>query len=366
MSERPDAAPLKERCENCSIPGVVAGQQCGLEKDHHGPCFYTGEFSVEEMMPSDAAPLKEVHDDECPDTMQLEAQCTLPSRHIGDHDYETPREVAPPPSDAAPPKEPCHHGISPVNPCSYCELELCGRPLRSGRNCKRSVFHGGPCFAPWPTTGVAHPSDCHCWECDERMTEDAESPPPSDAAPVITDEDLRSIWDAQFNVGLGGKQQEAIKAAIAAVVARHRALYAPSDAAQPTACVDCGRHYGNEYGFPDLVLPNEVWAAISPRGDGGGMLCPSCICKRLADRGFEDVPAVFRSGPCCVLAHHDTAPWISQYFRCQLERALVLIRRNVLPADLPNAESRLREAIRFLDTHPEGIGHVRTPQHLHH
>ncbi len=126
----------------------------------------------------------------------------------------------------------------------------------------------------------------------------------------------------------------------------------PADAAQPTDCVDCGRHYGNEYGFPDLVLPNEVWAAISPRGDEGGMLCPSCICKRLADRGFEDVPAVFRSGPCCVLAHHDTAPWISQYFRCQLERALVLIRRNVLPADLPNAESRLREAIRFLDTHP--------------
>ncbi len=79
----------------------------------------------------------------------------------------------------------------------------------------------------------------------------------------------------------------------------------PSDAAQPTDCVDCGRHYGSEYGFPDLVLPNEVWAAISPRGDGGGMLCPSCICKRLADRGFEDVLAVFRSGPCCVLTHEE-------------------------------------------------------------
>jgi len=210
-----------------------------------------------------------------------------------------------------------------------------------------------------------------------KAKENLEAALSSDAAPVITNEDLRSIWDAQFNVDLGGKQQEAIRAAIAAVVARHLALYAPSDAAQPTDCVDCGRHYGNEYGFPDLVLPNEVWAAISPRGDGGGMLCPSCICKRLADRGFEDVPAVFRSGPCCVLAHPDDAPrpdkasqgstvsggerpeqvedapWISQYFRRQLERALVLIRRNVLPVDLPNAESRLQEAIRFLDTHPE-------------
>ena len=72
-------------------------------------------------------------------------------------------------------------------------------------------------------------------------------------------------------------------------------------AAKRTDCYDCGRHYGNEYGFPDLVLPNDVWAAISPTGNEGGMLCPSCICKRLADHGFENVPAVFRSGPCCVV-----------------------------------------------------------------
>ncbi len=52
----------------------------------------------------DAAPPKEVDDDECLDTMQLEAQCTLPHGHPGDHDYETPREIIPasPPSDAAP------------------------------------------------------------------------------------------------------------------------------------------------------------------------------------------------------------------------------------------------------------------------
>ena len=39
------------------------------------------------------------------------------------------------------------------------------------------------------------------------------------------------------------------------------------------------------------------------------MLCPSCICKRLADRGFRNVPAVFRSGPCFVYpAPSDAAP----------------------------------------------------------
>ena len=64
-------------------------------------------------------------------------------------------------------------------------------------------------------------------------------------------------------------------------------------------CYDCGLSYDDD-GFPDLVLPNDTWAAISPTGDEGGMLCPSCICRRLAQGGFQDVPAVFRSGSCCV------------------------------------------------------------------
>ena len=66
------------------------------------------------------------------------------------------------------------------------------------------------------------------------------------------------------------------------------------------SCYDCDRPYGDEHGFPDLVLPNDTWDAISPKGNEGGLLCPSCICKRLVDRGFENVPAVFMSGPCCV------------------------------------------------------------------
>lgn len=54
------------------------------------------------------------------------------------------------------------------------------------------------------------------------------------------------------------------------------------------------------------------------------------------------------------LAHPENAePWIFPWLHRELERVLVLIRRNVLPNDLPNAENRLRAAIRFLDTLPE-------------
>jgi hypothetical protein len=63
------------------------------------------------------------------------------------------------------------------------------------------------------------------------------------------------------------------------------------------ACYDCGRHYGDEFGFPDLVLPHDVWAKISPRGDEGGLLCPSCICRRAHALGMTGVPAMWASGP---------------------------------------------------------------------
>ena len=52
---RPDAAAPKERCANRSPAGVVAGQQCGLERDHRGSCCWTGEFSLKELTP-DAPP----------------------------------------------------------------------------------------------------------------------------------------------------------------------------------------------------------------------------------------------------------------------------------------------------------------------
>lgn len=65
-------------------------------------------------------------------------------------------------------------------------------------------------------------------------------------------------------------------------------------------CVDCGRKYGDEYGFPDLVVPDDVWLKISSTGHEDRLLCPSCLCRRAWDAGITDVAAVFRSGPFCV------------------------------------------------------------------
>jgi len=62
-------------------------------------------------------------------------------------------------------------------------------------------------------------------------------------------------------------------------------------------CADCSRPYGDEYGFPDLVIPNEAWRRISPTGDDGGLLCPNCICARLHKAGMTGVYGAFMSGP---------------------------------------------------------------------
>lgn len=61
-------------------------------------------------------------------------------------------------------------------------------------------------------------------------------------------------------------------------------------------CAGCGRPYGAEHGFPDLSVPNHVWRQISPTGNDGGLLCPSCICKRLHDKGIR-CEGAFMSGP---------------------------------------------------------------------
>lgn len=62
-------------------------------------------------------------------------------------------------------------------------------------------------------------------------------------------------------------------------------------------CYDCNRLYGDEYGFPDLVVPDWAWRAISPYGNSAGLLCPSCICKRLYEAKIENCPSAFASGP---------------------------------------------------------------------
>ena len=90
-----------------------------------------------------------------------------------------------------------------------------------------------------------------------------------------------------------------IKAAIAALDAHRLARgLNPEKRRLKGCCMDCGRKYGDEYGFPDLVIPNDVWNRISPTGDEGGLLCPSCICRRLHDASISTI-GEFRSGPLC-------------------------------------------------------------------
>lgn len=81
-----------------------------------------------------------------------------------------------------------------------------------------------------------------------------------------------------------------------------KAMVKPMPAAQRQteqlrgACADCGRRYGDEYGFPDLIIPDDAWTKISPRGNDGGLLCPSCICRRLSQQGIR-CRGKFMSGP---------------------------------------------------------------------
>lgn len=65
------------------------------------------------------------------------------------------------------------------------------------------------------------------------------------------------------------------------------------------SCEDCNRLYGDEHGFPDLIIPCWAWKQISTSRDDAGLLCPSCICKRLADKGIK-CEAAFMSGPVSI------------------------------------------------------------------
>lgn len=69
-----------------------------------------------------------------------------------------------------------------------------------------------------------------------------------------------------------------------------------ANVASVAACYDCNLPYGDP-GFADLIVPNDVWAKISPTGHEGGLLCPTCIVRRATKAGLQNVRAIFRSGP---------------------------------------------------------------------
>lgn len=43
-------------------------------------------------------------------------------------------------------------------------------------------------------------------------------------------------------------------------------------------CQGCGVRYKI-----DLIIPNELWLKISPKKSEGGLLCGSCIMKKLEE-----------------------------------------------------------------------------------
>ncbi len=59
------------------------------------------------------------------------------------------------------------------------------------------------------------------------------------------------------------------------------------------ACADCGLPYEHP-AWVETVLPNEIWAEITPAGHPeAGLLCCACIDRRLANAGKSNVPVVF-------------------------------------------------------------------------
>jgi hypothetical protein len=68
----------------------------------------------------------------------------------------------------------------------------------------------------------------------------------------------------------------------------------PSPSMEALRCYDCQRPYSKG---PDLVVSDADWAKISPRPDGGGVLCPNCMNDRFEAAGLHGIQAKFTSGP---------------------------------------------------------------------
>ena len=72
-------------------------------------------------------------------------------------------------------------------------------------------------------------------------------------------------------------------------------IYRATGALDPN-CADCGLPY-TDSGWVDCVISQENWTAISPTGDEGGLLCLTCMTRRIVAAGLDDVPLLVTSGP---------------------------------------------------------------------
>lgn len=88
----------------------------------------------------------------------------------------------------------------------------------------------------------------------------------------------------------------AMETALVARTEISRASAGGGDIVGAAVCFDCGLSYADP-GFCDLVVPHDVWLAMSPTGHEGGLLCPTCMCRAARRAGLDKVTAAFRSGP---------------------------------------------------------------------
>jgi hypothetical protein len=62
-------------------------------------------------------------------------------------------------------------------------------------------------------------------------------------------------------------------------------------------CYDCGLEYGSD-GWIEAIVPDYVWNLIRPEVAEGsdGLLCISCICKRISELRFDEKVPCFVCG----------------------------------------------------------------------
>lgn len=60
-------------------------------------------------------------------------------------------------------------------------------------------------------------------------------------------------------------------------------------------CYDCGLPYSDD-GFVDVVIENDKWREISPDGNGNGLLCFNCMCRRASAVNIACIARI-ASGP---------------------------------------------------------------------
>lgn len=73
-----------------------------------------------------------------------------------------------------------------------------------------------------------------------------------------------------------------------------------------TDCHDCGLAYGGE-GWIECIVPDDVWRAIGPTGDEGGILCITCIARRAKRAGLKSVPVMLCGTEAIRVADQDEA-----------------------------------------------------------